>query len=222
MKPLPIYVRVTRPLFEVFARLVFRVYCPLTVVGRENLPPLPFLFCSNHASHMDSIVLMTASRYRFSRFGLLAADDYFFRRPEIYRRFSCLVQLIPISRMPSATSLLRTIESCRLFLNGGARGLVLFPEGTRSTNGTLGEFKRGGGMLAVKLGIPVVPAYIDGTRDAMPKGRSFPASRRVTVRIGAPVYPNIHPAATPGETYDNIVLEARKRIEEMRGSVRGH
>lgn len=216
MRTQPFYVRITRPLFEAFARVVFRVYCPLTVIGREHLPPLPFLFCSNHSSHMDSVVLMTASRYRFSRFGLLAAEDYFFRSPLASHSFSCLVNLIPISRSPSAESMQRTIGECRTFLNGGPQGLIVFPEGTRSVTGGMANFKRGAGMLSCKLGIPMVPVYIEGTREAMPKGRFFPFPCRITVRIGAAVHPD--PSAD-GKAYGNIVLEARRRIEAMKGSV---
>jgi 1-acyl-sn-glycerol-3-phosphate acyltransferase len=206
----PFY-RLTRPLFEAFARLVFRFYCPLTVEGREHLPPMPFLLCSNHSSHMDSIVLMTASRERFSHFGLLAADDYFFRNSAVYRGYSCLVHLIPISRKPTPALLNGTLEECRRFLNGGQRGLIVFPEGTRSKNGQMGTFKRGAGMLAVKLALPLVPAYIEGTGKAMPKGRFFPAPRPVRIRIGTPVLPEDH-------DYESMVMEARKRIDAMKGS----
>lgn len=212
----PVYLRLTRPVFEAFARLVFRFYCPLTVEGRENLPPMPFLFCSNHSSHMDSIVLMTASRRSFSRFGLLAASDYFFRSPAVYRGFSCLVNLIPISRSPTPSSLNGTIEECRRFLNGGTRSLILFPEGTRSLDGQIAPFKRGAGMLAVHLGLPLVPAYIEGTRQAMPKGRFFPSPRRLTIRIGAPIDPRALSSTANGRAYDCIVMEARKRIEGLR------
>jgi 1-acyl-sn-glycerol-3-phosphate acyltransferase len=215
----PFYVRLTRPLFEAFARLVFHVYCPLTVEGREHLPPMPFLFCSNHASHMDSIALMTASRYGFRHFGLLAADDYFFRNRAVYRCFACLVKLILISRKPNPAALHGTIEECREFLNGGQRSLILFPEGTRSVDGQIAVFKRGAGMLAVKLKLPLVPAYIEGSREAMPKGRFFPVPRPVTIRIGEPIYPEEPAAAPQTQYYDSLVVEARKRIDAMRGYV---
>jgi 1-acyl-sn-glycerol-3-phosphate acyltransferase len=210
--------RVTRPVFQVFARLVFRYYCPLTVEGRENLPHMPFLFCSNHSSHMDSIVMMTACRCSFNDFGLLAADDYFFRSRAIYHGYSCLVNLIPISRKPTAASLIGTLEECRRFLNGGSRSLILFPEGTRSRSGEMAGFKRGAGMLAVKLGLPLVPAYIEGTHEAMPKGRFFPAPRRVTIRIGEPIRFDPMQFGGNGEGYESIVTEAKRRIEAMKGA----
>jgi 1-acyl-sn-glycerol-3-phosphate acyltransferase len=212
------YIRLTRPLFEAFARFVFRFYCPLSVIGRENLPPLPFLLCSNHASHMDSIVLMAASRYGFRRFGLLAAKDYFFRNALLYGCFSCMVNLIPISRRPTPQSMQDTLDECRKFLSGDARGLILFPEGTRSATGSIGDFKPGAGMLALKLGLPLVPAYVEGTREAMPKGRLFPIPRSVTIRIGQPILPDAMATNGNGRLYDDIVLEAKRRVHALKGS----
>jgi long-chain acyl-CoA synthetase len=183
----------------------------------ENLPPMPFLFCSNHSSHMDSIVLMAASGRGFGLFGLLAASDYFFRSPLQSQFFSCLVKLIPISRTPTRESLEQTMAECRRFLAEGERSLILFPEGTRSRNGAMREFKRGAGMLSVRLGLPIVPAYIEGSGAAMPKGRFFPAPSPVTVRIGSPIFPRENASHAGGRVYDDIVLEARRRIEAMKG-----
>ena len=58
-----------------------------------------------------------------------------------------------------------------------------------------------------------MPAYIDGTREAMPKGRLFPAHRRVVVRIGAPIYP---PANGQRHRYEQMTAQARSRIEDMK------
>ena len=212
----PFYTRYTRRVFEGFARLVFRFYCPLEVSGRGNLPDGPFILCSNHASHMDSIVLMAASSHGFDRFGLLAASDYFFRSPLVYRCFSSMVNLIPIGRIRGAESFHRTLALCRHFIESEGRNLIVFPEGTRSRNGAIGPFKPGIGILSDRLGIPIVPAYIQGTREAMPKGRLFPVHRRVVVRIGAPIYPHAN-GSGGGRNHDWMAAQARSRIEDMRG-----
>jgi len=65
--------------------------------------------------------------------------------------------------------------------------LLLFPEGTRSPSGEIGPFKRGVGLLAVELGVPVVPVCLDGLARVLPKGRWPPRPGRVTVRFGAPL-----------------------------------
>jgi 1-acyl-sn-glycerol-3-phosphate acyltransferase len=211
----PFYTKYTRRLFEAFARLVFRFYCPLEVSGSGNLPTGPFILCSNHASHMDSIALMAASSHGFDRFGLLAASDYFFRSPLVYRCFSSMVNLIPIGRTRGAESFHHTLTLCRHFIEPEGRILIVFPEGTRSPNGAIGPFKPGVGILSDRLGIPVVPAYIHGTREAMPKGRLFPAHRRVVVRIGVPIYP--HANGGVGRNHQWLAAQARSRIEDMRG-----
>ena len=215
----PFYTKYTRKLFEGFARLVFRYYCPLDVAGRNNLPEGSFIFCSNHASHMDSIALMAASSRSFDQFGLLAASDYFFRNPWIYRCFSSIVNLIPISRTAGAESWQHTIALCRRFVEGGERHLIVFPEGTRSGSGKIGPFKGGVGLLSAELGLPIVPAYVHGSGDAMPKGRFFPAHKQVAVRIGVPIYPNSN-GDNPGvRRNDWMVTQARIRIDEMRAGV---
>jgi len=215
----PFYTKYTRKLFEGFARVVFRYYCPLDVVGRNNLPEGPFIFCSNHASHMDSIALMTASSRSFDQFGLLAASDYFFRSPFVYRCFSSIVNLIPISRTAGAESLHNTIALCRRFVESGKRYLIVFPEGTRSRNGNIGPFKAGAGLLSAELGLPIVPAYVHGSGDAMPKGRFFPAHKQVAVRIGLPIYPHSNGNAPGARRHDWMVAQARLRIDEMRAGV---
>ena len=84
--------------FELACRAVFRAWCPLAVSGRELLPPGPFIICSNHQSHLDSVALMTAAGGRFGDFGLLAAKDYFFGRPMTAAALRPLLQLIPVPR----------------------------------------------------------------------------------------------------------------------------
>jgi 1-acyl-sn-glycerol-3-phosphate acyltransferase len=65
--------------------------------------------------------------------------------------------------------------------------VLLFPEGTRSTDGSIGRFKRGVGVLAAETGAPVVPIAIEGARALMAKGRCVPRRARVRVTFGAPV-----------------------------------
>lgn len=212
----PLYTRYTQKIFEGFARLVFRFYCPLEVSGSANLPDGPFILCSNHSSHMDSIALMVSTSQAFERFGMLAASDYFFRSPAVYRWFSSMVNLIPIGRNSGAESFQHTLALCGRFIEPEGRNLIVFPEGTRSRDGAIGPFKPGIGILSDRLGIPVVPAYIHGTREAMPKGRLFPAHGRVVVRIGAPIYPHANDKVRGRHHHDWMAAEARIRIEDMR------
>jgi 1-acyl-sn-glycerol-3-phosphate acyltransferase len=175
-------------LFQGFCRTFFSVYSPLTVEGRHHLPNQPFLLCSNHTSHADSAVLMTASGRSFRSFALIGASDYFFHSRSVRWRVAPLMNVIPISRQPGAHSLSACLDSCRRFLQSGGN-LILYPEGTRSPDGEMRNFKSGVGLFALELGVPVVPAYIDGTHEILPKGKSFPRSGSVTVRFGEALQP---------------------------------
>jgi 1-acyl-sn-glycerol-3-phosphate acyltransferase len=201
-------------LFESFARGLFRFYCPLHVTGRHHVPSTSFIFCSNHASHMDSIALMTATGLPFNRFGMLAASDYFFSSALVHRWFSGMVQLIPISRSPGPTSLQRTLALCRRFLDGQDRSLILFPEGTRSVTGEMGSIKRGVSLISTELGLPIVPAYIEGSGALMPKGRVFPAPGRVGVHIGAPIVPGT------GRDHDAVTRRIEDSIRALKNAPR--
>ncbi len=173
-------------LFEAFCRTFFSLYSPLAVEGRHLLPDGPFLLCSNHNSHADSAALMTASRRRFHEFALLGASDYFFRTRNMRWILSSLMNVIPIDRRPGPRSLSACLTECRRFLTKRGKILILYPEGTRSLDGEMREFKSGVGWLASELQIPIVPAYIEGSRQILPKGRSFPRPHPVAVRFGEP------------------------------------
>src|SRR5580700_7336000 len=118
-------------MFQAFCRTFFRCYCRLTVAGRDHLPASPFIICSNHTSHIDSAVLMTASGLPFSTFAMLGASDYFFDSRRVKFVVSRFMNVIPIDRHARHNSLRRSLAMCDEFLR--TRGnLILYPEGTRS------------------------------------------------------------------------------------------
>jgi 1-acyl-sn-glycerol-3-phosphate acyltransferase len=174
-------------MFQAFCRGFFSCYCGLTVEGREHLPASPFIICSNHTSHIDSAVLMTASRRPFSSFALLGASDYFFDSRRVKFIVSRFMNVIPIDRHAQPKSLQRSLAMCDDFLQRTRGNLILYPEGTRSSSGEMQAFKKGAGLFAVALGVPVVPAYIEGAPRILAKGQNVPRLGAVTVRFGEPV-----------------------------------
>jgi len=174
-------------IFEAFCKAFFLLYCRLTVTGQRHLPPSPFILCSNHASHIDSAVLMSASGLPFSTFALLGASDYFFKywgRKFLVSRF---MNVIPIDRQARHKSLRRCFTMCEEFLRRTHGNLILYPEGTRSPNSDMHTFKKGAGLFAVDLGVPVVPAYIEGAHRILAKGKFMPRPGPVSVHFGEPV-----------------------------------
>jgi 1-acyl-sn-glycerol-3-phosphate acyltransferase len=199
--------RRSHAVFECFTRMVCKVWCPIQVAGRDNLPNVPFLVCANHASHLDSIALMIACGQPFARFAILAAEDYFFGSRMRRVGLKYLLNLIPIERAASPSSVHQVLAACVEFLKPGNRNLILFPEGTRSANGEIGTFKPAAALFPLRLGLPIVPVYIGGTGHVLAKGTFFPKRAPIEVRIGKPLTPQ-------GD--DCSMEDARNRILAMR------
>jgi 1-acyl-sn-glycerol-3-phosphate acyltransferase len=218
--------RVTIRAFEAYSRFVLSTYCPLRVTGQEHLPKSSFLLCSNHCSHMDSTVLMTASGRAFEEFGLIAARDYFVAGGKWKAALKLLVNVLPVDRRGTRKAIAEHIEQCRTFLAQGPRALIMYPEGTRTLTGEMGPFKKGVGMLAVELGVPVVPAYIDGTFQRWRKGTRFIKPGPIRVAIGPAVFP--HDAAAGGGSaqsqsarrYGPVTQELESRVRRLREELR--
>lgn len=176
--------------YFLFCRAFFKLYCPLKVEGRENLPAGSFILCSNHNSHMDTPVLMLATGMPFNQFGMLAARDYFFDNPWRNRIVNFLMNLIPIDRKVSRASLVKNISACKHFVEKGRRHLIIYPEGTRSLTGEMQPFKRGPALIALELAMPLIPVYINGAYQSLGKGQRFPKLGKISVRIGKPIIAN--------------------------------
>ena len=110
----------------------------------------------------------------------LAARDYFFDTPLKRAWFENFTNLVPMDRQGSLR------ESLRLASESLHQGyhLLIFPEGTRSVTGELLEFKPTLGYLALQNGVDILPMYLEGTYDALPKGSVFPKRKDLKVRIG--------------------------------------
>jgi 1-acyl-sn-glycerol-3-phosphate acyltransferase len=171
---------VTRPLAKVLAAPQLR--------GDEQLVDLeaPVIFAANHASHVDTPLLLACLPLRFRhRTVVAAAADYFFDRRWKADAFSFLLGAIPIER----TKVNRRSADLAAELLADDWNLVIFPEGGRSPDGWAQEFRGGAAYLASRTGRPVVPVHLDGTRHILPKGRGSVRRTRTTVTFGTPLWP---------------------------------
>ncbi len=173
------------------------------------------MLCSNHSSHADSAALMTASGRSFRSFALLGASDYFFESRHIRWSVSPWMNVIPIERSPRPKALANCLDACHRFLEQTAGALILYPEGTRSPDGEMGPFKSGVGFFVSELGLPVVPAYIDGTHCILPKGHFLPRPGKVTVRFGEALVL----AAPPHNKEDSLRTWRRTVVEQLSQNV---
>jgi 1-acyl-sn-glycerol-3-phosphate acyltransferase len=203
-------------MFEGFCRMFFASYCSLVVEGSHHLPKGPFLLCSNHSSHADSAALMTASGRSFRSFALLGASDYFFQSRRVRWSVAPWMNVIPIERSPRPKALAHCLDACRRFLEQTSGALILYPEGTRSPDGEMRRFKPGVGFFVSELGVPVVPAYLEGTHCILPKGRFVPRPGPVTVRFGAA----LALAATPRNRGEAQRTWRRTVVEQLTQNIR--
>lgn len=203
---------------EPFARALLCGPLTLAVGGREHLPDGPVLICSNHASHLDSAALMVASGRPFDDFRLLAAADYFTTRSLAGRVTRALFHLVTVDRTGGHAARLRqTAAACR---REGPVSFIAFPEGTRSSTGQLGPFKRGAAFLAVALTLPVVPAFVGGSGVVLPKGRWIPRRGRVAVDFGPPILPEQWAGQTgPGGAAAFVASELERRVHALAAAV---
>ncbi len=155
------------------------------VSGRAFIPHnRNVLVAANHASHLD----MGLAKYGLGGYGeglvSLAAQDYFFegnRWRKAY--FENLTNLVPMSRSGSLRQSLR--QAGELLEQG--KTVLIFPEGTRSPDGEVKEFKSAVGYLALQSRVDILPVYLGGTFAALPKGATLLRRRDVAVRIGPPL-----------------------------------
>jgi long-chain acyl-CoA synthetase len=142
------------------------------VYGRANIPQnRQTIVVSNHTSHLDMGLVKYALGDYGNRVTALAAKDYFFEgnRAKI-TWFTHFTNVEPLDRK---TGFRASMREARAVIDEG-RVVLLFPEGTRQTDGTLGEFKPLVGKLSLDTGVDILPLYIDGAHKAMPKGRMLP------------------------------------------------
>jgi 1-acyl-sn-glycerol-3-phosphate acyltransferase len=158
------------------------------VEGREWVKELdrPVIFAANHSSHADtSLILHALTDTARDRTVVAAAADYWFKRPLMGNIVSLFLNTFPFSRTGGAQGQLHA--SSTLLKSGW--NLVLFPEGSRSQDGRIHEFKPGVGHLANETRTPVVPVHIRGAQRIMPKGQKLPLPAPARVRIGKPMTP---------------------------------
>lgn len=160
------------------------------VEGREFVRDLerPVIFAANHSSHADtSLILHALTDSARDRTVVAAAADYWFKHPLLGNIVSLFLNTFPFSRTGGAQGQLHS--SSNLLKSGW--NLVLFPEGSRSPDGRIQEFKPGVGFLAKETGTPVVPVHIQGASQVMPRHQPLPVPGRVRVRIGKPMTPEL-------------------------------
>jgi long-chain acyl-CoA synthetase len=166
-----------------FLKLLFKACFRLGVRGAGNIPSRGnFILAPNHTSYLDGFaVILSLPFSRFRNIYTLGLSDYF--TGFVKSRLARIAHVIPIDSSAYLNKALQV--SAHVLKRGGS--LSVFPEGGRSHDGNLMEFKKGVGILAVELGVPVIPVCISGAFESLPRSAAVPKMKKITVTFGEPL-----------------------------------
>ena len=181
----------------------------LQVYGRENLiEEGPAIIASNHQSFLDPPVVGICMERELHYLARKTLFDI-----PLLGRLLTLLPVVGVDRDGADMSALKSV--IRLVKEGGST--IVFPEGTRSTDGALQAAKPGLGLIVAKTLAPVVPVRVFGAFDAFPRGAKFPHSAAVTVVIGKPLhFTKADTAGDPREVYQRISDQVMSRIAALK------
>jgi 1-acyl-sn-glycerol-3-phosphate acyltransferase len=175
-------------------------YTRRRVLGREHFDGLqaPVVFVANHSSHMDTPAILRALPRAWRRRTVVAAAaDYFYAKRRLGYTVSLFFGTVPMARDGRGLDSSATAHLQRLFAERWS--LVMFAEGTRSRDGSVGKLRSGSAVLAAQHDLAIVPIHVSGTHEVMPVGRYWmrrrparplPRRRPIEIRFGAPIRPD--------------------------------
>jgi 1-acyl-sn-glycerol-3-phosphate acyltransferase len=164
----------------------------------------PYIYMSNHQSNFDIPVLYSALPVQFR---WLAKAELF--KIPLFGQSMRGAGYISIDRSNRQSAFRSLADAAEAIRNGTS--VMIFPEGTRSIDGMLLPYKKGGFVMAVDAGVPIIPVVISGTHAIMPKGRLLIRRQRVHVHVGLP----IETADFNRKTKDDLMEKVRTAMSEM-------
>lgn len=199
--------------------LVSRLVLRLEVKGVEVLSELepPYLICPNHQSFIDPfLVCATYPRRVLENTFHVGASMYF--NNAIMAQLARLINVVPID---PDVQLLRAMRAGAAGLRAG-KILNIYPEGQRSFDGQLHEFKKGAAILATELELPIVPVALEGTYRIWPRKSWRLRLAKVKITFGEPINRQTASSAEPDDeaAYEKMTALLRERIQQMLNAMR--
>ncbi|WP_066629295.1 AMP-binding protein [Labilibacter marinus] len=186
------------------SKAFFSLYFGLKGKGVKNIPDEPCIIAPNHQSYFDGLFVASFLK------GATIKNTYFYAKEKHIRRawLKFLANRNNIIIMDLNKDLKESIQKMGEALKK-KKNLIIFPEGTRTQNGKMGDFKKTFAILSRELNVPIVPVSIKGAYDALPKGSWFPKPfKKVMVEFLEPVQPGT-------ETYENISNAVHDKISHQ-------
>ncbi len=205
---------------------LLRLYCRrLDVSGREHLQDLegPCVFIANHTSHLDAAVILDGLPGPFDTRLAVAAWEEFFERGtdtltgRLKKQFlwnftTICYNIFPI---PQSRGFRKSMSYIGELLDDDWN-VLFFPEGQRSIDGKMNPFRRGIGIIAREMRVPIVPIRVDGLEHILPRGADWPEDGTARLQFGEPIENLAH------ESYKDISDHLWNVINDMKPSSRTH
>ncbi len=194
------------PIVNGVLRFVLHSYFRLTTRGLNNIPDGPCIIVPNHQSFFDGFFIASVLRLKQLQKTFFYAKAKHFKGGFLQRLASLNNVIILDVNNNLKDSILKVAEVLK-----SQRKLIIFPEGTRTNDGKLGDFKKMFAILAQELKVPIVPLSISGAWEALPRGGHFPLPFK-------PIRLDFLPAIRAGElSYDALTELVRSTIQGKLG-----
>lgn len=191
----------TGRVFVKVSKFFFSIYFGLKGKGLKNIPDEPCIIAPNHQSYFDGLFVASFLK------NATIKNTYFYAKEKHIRQrwLKFIANRNNIIIMDLNKDLKESIQKMGEALKK-KKNLIIFPEGTRTKNGALGDFKKTFAILSRELNVPIVPVSINGAFDALPRGSKFPRPfKKVMVEFLEPILPD-------SKTYDHITDAVYKSI----------
>jgi len=169
----------------------------------------PLLVASNHVSGLDPIIIGLGLRQRV----------FFLARETLLRGFWGYLMKAMGARPIRRDSADRAAIGLALEMLAEGKTVVMFPEGTRSADGTLQGIRSGVGLMAARAGCPVLPVYIRGAGELLPRGKRFPRPGKIAFLVGEAIVPDTVPRNDDVRShYDAIAKRVHEALSGLEAS----
>ncbi len=192
----------TIKLFKNSSKYFFKLYFKFKGKGMENIPEGACIIAPNHQSFLDGLFVASFLKNQ------VIAETYFYAKKKHVK--NKIVQFLArknnIIVMDITNDLKESIQKLAEVLRQGKK-IIIFPEGTRTKDGNLGDFKKMFSILSKEMNVPIVPVAITGAYHALPRGKKVPKLfAKVNVEFLKPVYPDKY-------DYDSLTKIVKSEID---------
>lgn len=185
-------------------RFLVKLSFKINVHGLERLPEAPFIMAPNHQSYIDGLLPVLELNTKQLR------ETFFFAKAKHVKNWFVrfLAKTSNVIVVDVNSDLKGSLQKLAAVIREG-KNIIIFPEGTRSYDGQLNDFKKTFAILAREMNVPVVPVVIDGAFKALPRGKHFPSfGVKIDVTYLDPVYPESKEAEVIRDTVKQQIEEA--------------